>query len=89
MQSQAATTEPDEDHRSPDRTQESVRRVVQSLGLPSEAPRLRSARPPPRADFGDERAQSDDFYADPPSLDEQLRRGRPARAKGDLGMRNP
>jgi hypothetical protein len=47
-----------------------VRRVLQSLGLPSEAPRLRSARPPAQAEFGDEWAQSDDFYADPPSLDE-------------------
>jgi hypothetical protein len=47
----------------------SVRRALQSLGLPSEAPRLRFARPPPQAEFGEERTQSDDFYADPPSLD--------------------
>ena len=48
----------------------SVRRVLQSLGLPCEAPRLRSARPPPQAEFGDERTQSDDVYADPPIPDE-------------------
>ena len=45
----------------------SVRRVLESLGLPSEAPRLRAARPPPQTEFGDETARSDDFYADPPS----------------------
>jgi hypothetical protein len=45
----------------------SVRRVLESLGLPIEAPRLRPARPPPQVELGDERAQSDDFYADPPS----------------------
>lgn len=48
----------------------SVRRVLESLGLPSEAPRLRPARPPPQAELGDERAQSDDFFADPPSPEE-------------------
>jgi hypothetical protein len=42
-----------------------VRRVLESLGLPSEAPRLPPARPPPQTELG-----SDDFYADPPSLEE-------------------
>jgi len=44
-----------------------VRRVLESLGLPSEAPRLRPARPPPQMELGDEAARSDDSYADPPS----------------------
>jgi len=48
----------------------SVRRVLESLGLPSEAPRPQPARPPPQAELGDERAQSDDFFAAPPSLEE-------------------
>jgi hypothetical protein len=47
-----------------------VRRVLESLGLPSEAPRLRPARPPPQTELGDETARSDDFYADPPSPEE-------------------
>jgi hypothetical protein len=45
-------------------------RVLESLGLPSEAPRLRPARPPPQTELGDERAESDDFYADQPSSEE-------------------
>jgi hypothetical protein len=47
-----------------------VRRVLESLGLPSEAPRLRPARPPPQTELGDETRRQDDFYADPPSLEE-------------------
>jgi hypothetical protein len=34
----------------------SVRRILESLGLPSEAPRLRPARPPPQTEFGEGRA---------------------------------
>ena len=48
----------------------SVRRILESLGLPSGAPRLRAARPPPQTEFGDETARPDDFYADPPSPQE-------------------
>jgi hypothetical protein len=48
----------------------SVRRVLESLSLPSEAPRLRPARPLPQGELGDERSQSGDFYADPPSPEE-------------------
>jgi len=55
----AAITKPD-----------SVRRVLEGLGLQSEAPRLRAARPPPQGEFGEDRAQADDFYADPPSTEE-------------------
>jgi hypothetical protein len=49
---------------------EHVRRVLASLGLPSEAPRFRAARPPPQIEFGEDSVQADDFCADPPSLDE-------------------
>jgi hypothetical protein len=45
----------------------SVRRVLESLGLPGEAPRLRPARSPPQTGLRDDLAQSDGFYADPPS----------------------
>jgi hypothetical protein len=48
----------------------SVRRVLESLGLPSEPPRLRPARSPPQTELGVDRTQVDDFQADPPSLDE-------------------
>jgi hypothetical protein len=47
-----------------------VRRVLESLGLPSEAPRLPPARPPPQTELGNETKWSDDFYADPPSPEE-------------------
>ena len=48
----------------------SVRRVLESLGLPSEAPRLQAARPPPQTELEDQGAQSGDFYADPPCPEE-------------------
>lgn len=48
----------------------SVRRVLENLCLPTEAPHLRPARPPPQTEFSDERAQSDGFCADPPSPEE-------------------
>jgi len=44
----------------------SVRHILASLGLPSEAPRLRAARPPPQKEFGEERAWSEDFFPDQP-----------------------
>ena len=47
----------------------SVRQVLESLGLPSEAPPLKAARPPP-LELWDEVARPDDFYADPPSPEE-------------------
>ena len=47
----------------------SVRRVLDHLGLPSEAPRLRAARPPPQLDLLEGREPSDGFYPDPPSPD--------------------
>jgi hypothetical protein len=48
----------------------SVRRVLKSLGLPSEAPRLRPARPPPQTELESETTRSGGFYADPPSPEE-------------------
>ena len=45
----------------------SVRRVLESLGLPSEAPRLRPARPPPQMELGERGTETDDFFPDPPS----------------------
>ena len=47
----------------------SVRRVLGPLGLPSEAPRPRAARPPPQLDLPEERDPSDGFQPDPPGLD--------------------
>jgi hypothetical protein len=44
----------------------SVRRVLAHLGLPSEAPRLRAARPPPQMEVAEGRQPPDDFYPDPP-----------------------
>lgn len=48
---------------------ESVRRVLESLGLSGEAPRLRPPRPPPQMELGEDKRSPDDFYADPPSLE--------------------
>jgi hypothetical protein len=45
----------------------SVRRILNHLGLPSEAPRLQAARPPPQLGLADGEAHSDGFYPDPPS----------------------
>ena len=47
-----------------------VRRVLESLSLPSEAPRLRPARPPLQTELGDAGLRSDEFFADPPSPEE-------------------
>jgi hypothetical protein len=45
----------------------SVRRYLEGMGLPSEAPRAHAARPPPQTDGEEAVARRDDFYADPPS----------------------
>ena len=45
----------------------SVRRILNHLGLPSEAPRLQDARPPPQLELADEEARSEGLYPDPPS----------------------
>ena len=45
----------------------SVRRILEHLGLPSEAPRLQAARPPPQLELAEGRGPSDGFYPDPPS----------------------
>jgi hypothetical protein len=47
----------------------SIRRVLDHLGLPSEAPRPRAARPPPQLDLAEGRGPSDGFCPDPPSQD--------------------
>jgi hypothetical protein len=45
----------------------SVQRILNHLGLPSEAPRLQVALPPPQLDLADAEAHADGFYPDPPS----------------------
>jgi len=45
----------------------SVRRVLASLGLPSEAPRLQPARSPPQLELGGGEAALEGFYPDPPN----------------------
>lgn len=45
----------------------SIRRVLDHLGLPSEAPRPRPARPPPQLELAEGRQPPDGFYPDPPS----------------------
>ena len=45
----------------------SVRRILNHLGLPSEAPRPQAARPPPQLELAGGEAQLDGFYPDPPS----------------------
>lgn len=47
----------------------SVRRVLDHLGLPSEAPRLWAARPPPQRELAAGREPPDDFYPNPPGHD--------------------
>ena len=44
---------------------DSVRAILDNVGIPSDTPRCHPARPPPQTEFpgGD----SDAFYADPPS----------------------
>jgi hypothetical protein len=45
----------------------SVQRILNHLGLPTEAPRLQVARPPPQLALADGEAHADGFYPDPPS----------------------
>jgi hypothetical protein len=45
----------------------SVRRFLEGMGLPSEAPRANAARPPPQVELGEAIEGRCDFYADPPS----------------------
>jgi hypothetical protein len=45
----------------------SVRRFLEGMGLPSNAPRAHAARPPPQADSWETIEGREDFYADPPS----------------------
>ena len=47
----------------------SVRRILAHLHLPTEAPRLRPARPPPQTELGDGREDGGAFYPDPPCPD--------------------
>jgi len=44
----------------------SVRRILKHLGLPSKAPQLHPARPPPQMEIEGVRAEPEDFYAGPP-----------------------
>lgn len=48
----------------------SVRRFLEGVGLPSEAPHPQAARPPPQGELGDALAGGNDFYADPPSRED-------------------
>ena len=48
----------------------SVRRYLEGMDLPSEAPRPHVARPPPQADWEEVIAENDDVYADPPSRED-------------------
>ena len=45
----------------------SVRRILNHLDLPSEAPRLQAAHPPPQLELADGETQLDGSYPDPPS----------------------
>jgi hypothetical protein len=45
----------------------SVRRYLEGMDLPSEAPCAHVARPPPQEDSWESTETTDDFYADPPS----------------------
>ena len=47
----------------------SVRRILEHLGLPSEAPELHPARPPPQIQMEQASVEAEDFYADPPGPD--------------------
>jgi len=52
----AAITKPD-----------AIRKILDHLGIPSEAPRRAAARPPPQADFSGTSDLAEVDYADPPS----------------------
>ena len=46
---------------------EAIRKILDHLGIPSEAPRRAAARPPPQAEFPDANDLAEVDYADPPS----------------------
>jgi hypothetical protein len=48
---------------------DAVRRILDHPGIPSEAPRLTSARPPPQAELSGTADLVEVDYADPPSPD--------------------
>jgi hypothetical protein len=52
----AAITKPD-----------AIRRILDHLGIPSEAPRRTAARPPPQAELSGTADLAEVDYADPPS----------------------
>ena len=47
----------------------SMRRILEHLGLPSEAPELHPARPAPQLEMERAPAEAEDFHADPPGPD--------------------
>jgi hypothetical protein len=46
---------------------EAIRKILVHLGIPSEAPRRTSARPPPQAELAGTSDLAEVDYADPPS----------------------
>jgi hypothetical protein len=48
---------------------EAIRKILDHLGIPSEAPRRTSARPPPQAELSGTSDRDEVDYADPPSPD--------------------
>jgi hypothetical protein len=46
---------------------EAIRKILDHLGIPSEAPRRTSARPPPQAELSGTSDRAEVDYADPPS----------------------
>jgi hypothetical protein len=46
---------------------ESIRKILDHLGIPSEAPRRTTARPPPQAELSGTADLAEADYADPPS----------------------
>jgi hypothetical protein len=46
-----------------------VRRILKHLGLPTEAPQLHAARPPPQMELEEPPVDTVDFYPDPPGSD--------------------
>jgi hypothetical protein len=47
----------------------SVRRILKHLGLPTEAPLLHAARPPPQMELEEAQVDIVDFYPDQPCPD--------------------
>jgi hypothetical protein len=48
---------------------EAIRKILDHLGIPSEAPRRTAARPPPQAELVGTSDLAEVDYADPPSPD--------------------